>query len=53
MNITLPFKHSVKALFWQIISGKYTSSQIFLSNDSEIATKNLFYLFLIIKIIIF
>ena len=39
MNITLPFKHSVKALFWQIISGKYTSSQIFLSNDSEIATK--------------
>jgi hypothetical protein len=39
INIILPFKHSVKALFWHIISGKYTTGQIFLSNDLEIATK--------------
>lgn len=39
MNIILPFKHSVKALFWQILSNKYTTNQVYLSNDAEISTK--------------
>tara|TARA_Y100000768_G_scaffold388267_1_gene383165 strand:+ start:37815 stop:39446 length:1632 start_codon:yes stop_codon:yes gene_type:complete len=39
MNISLPFNHMTKALFWHINSGKYTTSQVFLSNNLEIATK--------------
>jgi len=38
-NFKLTFNSSVKALYWNIISGKYINQQVYLSNNLETATK--------------
>ena len=38
-NYKLPFKYVTKALFWNLISGKYITQKIFLSDNIEIITK--------------